>query len=90
MLKKVNIKIYGRIQGVFFRQQSKEQAKKFNLFGFAKNEKDGSVTIELEGEDNDILEFIKWAKKGPELAEVKDIKINYEDNPLEFTDFKIC
>lgn len=71
----INIKIYGLVQGVFFRVSAKKLADSLNLKGFARNENDGSVYIELEGEKKKVEQFIKWCKKGPLLAEVEKLEI---------------
>ncbi len=71
----INIKIYGLVQGVFFRVSAKKLADSLNLKGFARNENDGSVYIELEGEKKKVEQFLKWCKKGPSLAEVEKLEI---------------
>lgn len=75
MIKHINIKIHGLVQGVFFRVKAKEKARKLNIVGFAKNEIDGTVYIETEGEEKDLEEFIKWCKMGPDLAKVDTLEI---------------
>lgn len=74
MLKHLNIKIFGIVQGVFFRTTAKEEADKLNLTGFAKNEPDGSVYIEIEGEKNKLDNFLDWCKDGSTLARVNKIE----------------
>ena len=75
MVKHLNIKVYGRVQGVFFRATAREQADKLGITGFAKNETDGSVYIEAEGEKEKLDEFVKWCKVGPTSAKVDDVKV---------------
>ena len=58
MYKHTNLKIYGRVQGVFFRYTAKEKADEFAVTGFARNEEDGSVYIEAEGEEENLDKFI--------------------------------
>lgn len=83
----LNIKISGQVQGVFFRVSAKKEADILNLKGFAKNEDDGSVYIEIEGEENSITKFISWCKKGPALAKVENI--NTQVGKIQnFKDFK--
>lgn len=69
-MKHVSIRIYGRVQGVFFRASTKEKAQELDIHGNVRNEHDGSVAIEAEGEDNAIGKFIEWCCKGPQLARV--------------------
>lgn len=66
--------ISGDVQGVFFRGSAKEKAEKLELTGYARNEPDGSVTIEVEGEQGVVDEFIAWCKDGPKHAEVSKVE----------------
>ncbi|MBI2020335.1 acylphosphatase [Candidatus Daviesbacteria bacterium] len=88
MYKHLNIKIYGSVQGVFFRVSSKEEADKLNLTGFAKNMPDGSVYIEIEGEENKLDQFLSWCHEGPNLANVESVLVN-EGKVQNFSDFYI-
>lgn len=82
----LNIHIYGSVQGVFFRATAKEQADNLDINGFAKNQADGSVYIEAEGEKKNLDQFIKWCYQGPSLAQVEKVKIS--ENPLKnFSEF---
>lgn len=75
MIKHFNIKIYGMVQGVFFRAGAKEEAEKLNIKGFAKNLPDGLVYIEAEGEKEDLKKFVKWCNKGPLMAKVEKVAV---------------
>ena len=84
----LNIKIYGNVVGVFFRQSAKEQADNLGITGFAQNESDDTVYIEAEGEEKNLDKFLAWCKKGPELAKVE--KVESFTTPLKnFTEFLI-
>ncbi len=86
MRKHFNIKVYGKVQGVFFRAGAKEIADKLNISGFARNEPDGTVYIEAEGEEKDLNKFLQWCKNGPEAATVDNIEKT--QGPLKnFTEF---
>jgi len=83
MAKHLKIKIYGDVQGVFYRDSAQREGKALGLTGFVRNEPDGSVFIEAEGEENNLKEFLKWCKEGPKAARV--IKIDFEfSNELEY------
>lgn len=75
-MKHFNIKIYGLVQGVFFRDTAKTEADKLNIQGFVKNIADGSVYIEAEGEKKDLDEFVKWCYKGPTMAQIEKVEIS--------------
>ncbi len=71
-----SIQIFGRVQGVFFRQTAKEKAERYKVNGFAHNNEDGSVSIEAEGEEENMKSFLDWCSKGPAMAHVSRIVIN--------------
>ena len=70
MEKHFKIKISGQVQGVFFRASAKQKADSLNLRGFVRNEPDGSVYAEAEGEEDNLRPFIEWCIKGPQQAYV--------------------
>jgi len=88
MKRRVEIRVYGRVQGVFYRASTRDQALRLNIFGTVRNADDGSVIIDAEGEDSDLTEFIEWCRKGPERARVDNLQIN-ELSILGFKEFKI-
>lgn len=69
-LKHFNIRVYGMVQGVFFRASARTHAQALDLCGFARNESNGSVYIEAEGEEENLKQFIEWCHRGPERASV--------------------
>ena len=84
---KVRIKVYGRVQGVFFRANTKEKAIELGLKGWIMNKEDGSVEILAEGKR--VKEFIEWCKEGPELARIDKMKTREEKSEEKLSDFKI-
>lgn len=76
------------MQGVWYRGATQKKAKELGIVGFVKNEMDGSVYAELEGEENKLRELIDWCKKGPELAIVKKVETE-EGNLQGFISFDI-
>ena len=76
MKKLYKIRITGRVQGVWFRKNTKLQAIGFGVTGFVQNEKDGSVYIEAEGTDVDLKKLVAWCLKGPERAMVDRVDVD--------------
>lgn len=74
MVNHLNIKINGLVQGIFYRATAKEEAEQLGINGFARNEPDGSVYIEVEGEEEDLNKFLDWCHKGPPLAKVEKVE----------------
>ena len=60
--------VSGKVQGVWFRQSTKEQALKQGVTGFAKNLSDGRVEVLLCGEETAVAKVQRWLHGGPELA----------------------
>lgn len=83
-----NIRIRGRVQGVFFRSFAKEKADELGLLGFARNEPDGSVFIEAEGEEAALQKFLALCGTGPQFARVEQITAE-KGAVAGFSDFKI-
>ena len=68
------ITVKGKVQGVFYRSSTQAKAKELNLNGWVKNEEDGSVLIEAEGEEQKLEKLIEWCKLGPGAAVVNDVE----------------
>jgi acylphosphatase len=86
---RVHIFVSGRVQGVFYRESAKEKADELSVSGWVKNLKDRSVEAVLEGEKENVGKMIKWAGRGPILANVQDLKTDQEDFSGEFSSFDI-
>jgi len=66
--------VKGRVQGVFFRQSTREQALRLGLDGWVRNRADGAVEGEVGGDDAAALEgFRTWLRGGPPRAQVSDL-----------------
>jgi acylphosphatase len=89
-MKKVNIKIYGRVQGVFFRHNTKKVADKLNVKGWVKNNSDGTVEAVIEGDKKDVDRLINWCRKGPIGSKVEKIEVKEVRYRKEFDNFSIA
>jgi acylphosphatase len=84
-----HIFVSGKVQGVFFRQNTLEKAKTLGLKGWVRNTQDGSVEAVFEGEKEKVEKILEWMKIGPPLAKVENVEIKFEDFKGEFDDFEI-
>jgi len=84
----VNIKIFGEVQGVFFRDSARLKAKEIGITGFVKNEPDGAVYMEAEGDEKALGQFLEWCKYGSESAKVEKVESSL-GNVKGFSDFVI-
>ena len=78
-MKHLSIKIWGRVQGVGFRYAAQQEAQKLGVTCFARNEQDGSVFIEVEGDKEKLEKFLAWCGKGPWLAKVERAESKWSD-----------
>lgn len=87
-MKHLKLHVSGKVQGVFFRASTKEQADYLGVKGFIRNEATGDVYIEAEGEENQLQEFLKWCEHGPSRARVDNLKIE-EGSLKNFVRFEV-
>jgi len=71
---RVNLIVTGRVQGVFYRQSTLQEAQRLGLRGWVANLPDGSVEIEAEGEEGAVADLVAWAKVGPPAAHVDHVR----------------
>ena len=81
--------ISGRVQGVWFRASTKQEAEKLGLTGWVRNTVDGNVDAVFEGEEALVEEIIKWCYKGPPLAKVKTVIVEKQETLEGFENFSI-
>ena len=86
---RVHIFVKGKVQGVFFRQTTKNMAEKKGVTGWVRNLKDGRVEAVLEGQDINVSEVVEWSHRGPPNAIVEDVQIVNEKYKGEFSKFEI-
>tara|TARA_Y100000310_G_scaffold203025_1_gene203287 strand:- start:5771 stop:6046 length:276 start_codon:yes stop_codon:yes gene_type:complete len=89
MKKRLHIIIHGTVQGVFFRDFTKQQAKSLNITGYVKNQTGNSVELVAEGEEESLNQLLQLCKQGPSSAEVTNINIKWEEYKNEFKEFNI-
>jgi acylphosphatase len=69
----------GRVQGVFFRAETRHRARSLGLSGWVRNAPDGSVEAVFEGDRERIESILHWCRGGPGLAEVDDVAVAWEE-----------
>ena len=88
MIKRVKIKVFGNVQGVFFRYSAKEKARQLELKGWAENAADGTVEITAEGKEENLKKFIDWCYAGPPAAKVEKTEVEWQEAKEEFKTFE--
>ena len=89
MKARVRIWISGKVQGVFYRDNTRRWASSMELSGWVRNLPDGRVEVLVEGEKDNIESLERKLKKGPPLSRVEDVRTEWEDYKGEFLDFRI-
>lgn len=69
------VRIYGRVQGVFFRQWAVNQARPLGISGWIRNCPDGTVEAHVIGEEDAIAKIIAAMRHGPSQARVEDLTV---------------
>ena len=89
MLKRINVFVSGRVQGVAFRWVTVDVAQQKGVTGWVRNLRDGRVEVMAEGEEMVLKDFIEFLKKGPRYAKVKDIQVDWGAYKGEFRSFEV-
>jgi acylphosphatase len=84
---RIIIKVFGLVQGVFFRYTTRKIARRLGLTGYVKNMPDGSVFIEAEGPKDKLNELLKFSNVGPKNAQVDHVDHEFKAPNLQFKGF---
>ena len=74
MAQTISIIVTGKVQGVFYRQSTKEKANELNITGIVRNLPDGSVNIIASGDTDKLRELLEWCWQGPRRAKVATVR----------------
>jgi len=88
MLVARDLRITGKVQGVFFRAWARRQADELRVSGWIRNQPDGSVEAHLEGHEGAIRQLVERMREGPPGAEVDELTAN-EAAPEGLSGFEV-
>ena len=80
-------KVYGKVQGVWFRKYTLDCANRIGIVGIVKNLDDGTVLVYAMGKK--LEEFKKYLNSGPPNSDVNKIDFSWDTSKMEFSEFKI-
>ena len=86
---RVHAIISGKVQGVFFRMETREAAQNYGVSGWVRNNHDGTVEAVFEGDKSAVDSVLQWCKQGPPGSRVDDIHLDWEPYRGDFTEFNI-
>jgi len=81
--------VHGFVQGVFFRHNTRIEARRLGLTGTVQNLPDGTVRVIAEGPRDRLDCLLAWLRRGPELAEVKRVDAAWREATARHSDFRI-
>jgi acylphosphatase len=83
----LHLVIRGRVQGVFFRDSMRREAQSLAIFGWVRNCSDGTVEAALQGDPDAVDAMLRWARRGPQRAQVERVDIAPADG--SYTSFEV-
>lgn len=69
----VDVRVHGRVQGVGFRYNTRITARRLDVDGWVRNERDGSVSVHAEGSADSVRQLVSWLREGPPGARVTSV-----------------
>jgi acylphosphatase len=81
--------VSGLVQGVFFRQETKQNAESRGVKGWVRNLDDGRLEAVFEGEEADVKALVDFCRRGPNGAKVTKIDVEYTSFSGEFLNFRV-
>ena len=86
---RVDLRVFGRVQGVGFRFATEREARRLGLRGYVANCEDSSVAIVAEGDPENVERLVDWAGRGPRAANVERVEVTRRGPSDAFADFTI-
>lgn len=87
--KRIHVIVEGRVQGVFFRAYTRDEAVRFGLSGWVRNCPDGSVEAVVEGEQGAVEKMVQWLHQGSPNSNVAKVHLTEEAPVGESGTFEI-
>ena len=88
-LTRARVRVSGRVQGVFFRDSTRQKARELGLAGHVTNTPDGDVEALFEGPSEGVEEMVRWCGQGPPDASVENVDVDYEQAGGDLTGFEV-
>ncbi len=73
---RVHLVVHGDVQGVWYRGSMQREARRLGVGGWVRNNPDGTVEAEIEGEAGAVEALVAWAHRGPSLARVTRVRVD--------------
>jgi acylphosphatase len=73
------VKAHGKVQGVFFRDSTRQEAERRGVAGWVRNASDGTVEAVFEGEPDDVEALVRFVRSGPGSADVDRVDVDEQE-----------
>lgn len=80
--------MHGRVQGVFFRDETRSRSESAGVSGWVTNRPDGAVEAVFEGEPDAVEQLVGFCRRGPSRAEVSSVEVT-EEEPEDLVGFQV-
>jgi acylphosphatase len=78
-MRRAHVLISGQVQGVFFRAEARDRARRSSVGGWIRNLPDGRVEAVFEGPPDAVDALVEWSRRGPRGADVQELEVTDED-----------
>jgi acylphosphatase len=85
---RAHVFVSGKVQGVYYRANTRDTAEKRDIDGWVRNLSDGRVEAVFEGPESSVEEMVEWCNTGSPAADVDDVSVEYE-SPEDEAGFRI-
>jgi acylphosphatase len=86
---RAHVFVSGRVQGVFFRSETRREARRHGISGWVRNLRDDRVEAVFEGEEENVKKLLEFCRRGPPGSKVTNTQATWESYSGEFRDFEI-
>ena len=86
---RLQLRVHGRVQGVFYRLSAQTEARRLGLTGWVRNCPDGTVEMVAEGDRAALEQLLSYCWKGPAAARVDEIETDWGETTGEFFDLEL-
>ena len=88
-LQRAHVWVSGEVQGVFFRDSTRQKAEELGLAGWVRNVPDGQVEALFEGPSEKVEAMVRWCEEGPQHASVENVDTNFESAGGDLKGFEV-
>jgi acylphosphatase len=88
-MERAHVMVSGQVQGVFFRDSTRQKAQELGLAGWVKNTPEGRVEALFEGPSDRVREMVRWCEEGSQQASVENVDADFEAAGGDLAGFEV-